>query len=378
MSIAARVIEFGRRLFSAARSALSIRHYPAARDENSPGELVVLKIASKHVPERPAATQADEDGIRPVQRNSAKQSNAYAAALNRASHDWLRAWKFCRFDADMRAWPALDVGAYLAPEFERRSLFTRGWEKILDDGIRYAVAIPNESTYWRSDSESELSKFGAFFYVRSIRLAAACREGARVVTNARWHILLRGVAFPEKGRPHPFRTVCNIAENGRVLEGTGDGRPAFVGETHDFDSLSRVAIHAAWLARRRAIDWDLLLSRGTARFMLPVDRVAAREILFNREKDGERRRAAALHWVKAHTRADGSYVPAHLRGKTEFRWKGWDARLAPASLDELHQSLGTVPTFDREAFHRELLQKFPDTMDWVENWIEDEEQRRAQ
>jgi hypothetical protein len=55
---------------------------------------------------------------------------------------------------------------------------------------------------------------------------------------------------------------------------------------------------------------------------------------------GKQRRAALLHWVRAHWRqrrqtveADKVWIRAHLRGAWSYTWNGLQCQIEPSELD---------------------------------------------
>jgi hypothetical protein len=95
-------------------------------------------------------------------------------------------------------------------------------------------------------------------------------------------------------------------------------------------------------ALRRRYHWSVLLGEGhgpRARFV--TDAAGMREIFRLRDiPPGEQRRAALLHWVRAHWRKkrditanDRSWVRQHLRGIWSYQWNGLRCQIEPAELD---------------------------------------------
>lgn len=117
---------------------------------------------------------------------------------------------------------------------------------------------------------------------------------------------------------------------------------AFGDKAHDTEVALRILKVAAGLSLRRYYLWSVLLGEGDgprARFV--TDPIGVREAFRLRDiPPGKKRRAALLHWVKAHWRksrktsaADRAWIRAHLRGVWSYTWNGLICQIEPSIED---------------------------------------------
>ena len=99
---------------------------------------------------------------------------------------------------------------------------------------------------------------------------------------------------------------------------------------HQLKELDDVSSMSQSLALTARYHWHVAIGNGNGpRVLLPTNPQGCLELFRTREKrDGETRRAALRHWVSNHFRETDesglSYVCDHLRGTTEFNWRGFD------------------------------------------------------
>lgn len=97
--------------------------------------------------------------------------------------------------------------------------------------------------------------------------------------------------------------------------------------------------------------WRIRFERRGIRLELPVDRVAAREVLAYRDLEpGQSRRPAAVHWVQGRILNDGSRGAAYLRGRETFTWNGFQCSIIQGQHDQAALASGALPETDPEAF----------------------------
>jgi hypothetical protein len=105
------------------------------------------------------------------------------------------------------------------------------------------------------------------------------------------------------------------------------------------EELSRSAEFMQALALTERYSWHVALGQTNGlRIVLPTNPRGCLEFFKTREKrEGESRRAALRHWVENHYREHGdreiTYVCDHLRGTTEFGWRGLDAEIFVSQYD---------------------------------------------
>lgn len=123
--------------------------------------------------------------------------------------------------------------------------------------------------------------------------------------------------------------------------------PGWFGHRHGDDRESNARMQelvclVAGLTLRRHYLWSVLLGEGggpRARFV--TDPIGVREAFRLRDiPPGAKRRAALLHWVRAHWRKsrsvsadDRSWVRSHLRGAWSYEWNGLRCQIEPSGED---------------------------------------------
>lgn len=337
----------------------SIRYYAPSVAEPEEKKYVELTITGIGSDGKPMTSPLSGEDKRRKQRNSKKRTNQLSEGIDDVQRAWRRAWKYKRRDAHLSEWPRLDIGMAIDDTRNERCVYMNGWESMLDEGFRHSF-VRREGEY--GDSEWERGTY-IFAEVATISMSSASRLGRCVIDHARWFVEQRGVVVPPKGRPWGFSAGMAIAPDGTTLIHEGEKkRPRIIDicTEEESDTMSLVVLSAVLNLRRKTY-WDLDLSTGNCRFKLPVDRVSAREILFDREREGKKRRSAAFHWVKSHKRSNGAVVPAHLRGAKDFNWHGWSVALSESNHDVFHRDIGTLPEFDLKRFFDENIQDSDDT-----------------
>lgn len=78
---------------------------------------------------------------------------------------------------------------------------------------------------------------------------------------------------------------------------------------------------------------------GSARVVVPATPKGVLELFNDRNKPEDKdRRSALRHWVSQHRRQTKhqsfTSVRSHLRGETEFQWRGFDVRIIPSKFDQ--------------------------------------------
>ncbi len=127
--------------------------------------------------------------------------------------------------------------------------------------------------------------------------------------------------------------------------------PAWYGGDGPEEDETRLVQCIAGLSLRRHYLWSVLLGEGTgprARFV--TDPTGVREAFRLRDiPPGKQRRAALLHWVRAHWRVkrtlspdDRAWVTAHLRGVWSYTWNGLRCQIEPSIEDMAVLSGGSV------------------------------------
>jgi hypothetical protein len=123
----------------------------------------------------------------------------------------------------------------------------------------------------------------------------------------------------------------------QTSSGLGSRWETYTETTTERDGLSHSCSLAvnfiAWTEAVARAFWQVSLTcrkSGTA-VRLFTDRAGVTGLYNLRDVGADGRRAALLHWVRAHTRriaADAAAeIPGHLRGKESFRWFGFDAAI---------------------------------------------------
>jgi hypothetical protein len=117
--------------------------------------------------------------------------------------------------------------------------------------------------------------------------------------------------------------------------------------TRDNEDEAQRLVHllpvVAGFSLRRRYLWSVLIGEAEdeprARFV--TDPLGVREVFRLRDvPPGKQRRAALLHWVRAHwrrrrqvTEADKLWIRAHLRGAWSYTWNGLRCEIEPSELD---------------------------------------------
>ena len=152
------------------------------------------------------------------------------------------------------------------------------------------------------------------------------------VTFASWH----GGKWLDSGR---------VRANEAFLDGAwgAENAPSVIGESkvkaNELTVEDRVGL-GQMLALTYRYEWGAQFSiDGSPRFIVPVTPKGALELFRDRDKPQDRdRRAALRHWVNQHLRktqgGNFSKVREHLRGNTQFNWRGFDVRIVPSQFDE--------------------------------------------
>ena len=317
---------------------------------------VELVVSSVGVETQPTSEVLSGEDTRRKQANSKRRSRQTASNLDRVRRAWARAWKYKRHDVHLKQWPSVDVSLETNPSDEKSMALGNGWQKMLDDGLHHCFVIDLSA----SDRTGNDWREGTLLFsrVQTINFTAACRRGNLLTSKARWFVEHSGVLVVPGRKPEAIYHFDAITHDGWVL--SQYGKPQKTEIYHIDDPVKREGmmpiIIASCLNLQRKTWWDLKFSKGDARFMMPIDRVSAREIIFNREKEGRKRRSAAFHWVKSHTRADGAFVPAHLRGSKTFLWEGWDVELVESEHDRRQLMVGEMPEFSIEKYLDEQIE----------------------
>jgi len=92
---------------------------------------------------------------------------------------------------------------------------------------------------------------------------------------------------------------------------------------------------------RRRYQWCVSFGiDDSPKVMIETDPIGLKDLFRDRDKDPERdRRAALRHWVRDHSRRQRkdqeaeTFVRRHLRGRTPFKWRGFDCVVEPAPFD---------------------------------------------
>jgi hypothetical protein len=94
------------------------------------------------------------------------------------------------------------------------------------------------------------------------------------------------------------------------------------------------------IALRQRYEWSVSLrTHDGPSFRFATDATGVREMLKERDKNDNNRRAALRHWVVSHWRQSRtdeeseSYVRQHLRGGEKFYWRGYEAEWMPSQFD---------------------------------------------
>ena len=348
---------FKKKALEILRKLSRVRHFLPSRihataDEDSFVELEITGVGEKHRPS-PLPLNADSDARR-SQRNSKKRNAQVEKTLAAANDSFLRAYKYKRHDVHFGDWPRIDISWLLASPTATGHLYSiDAVEPMLDEGFDSAYAVSFQpgkdsiATSWTPGSTVYFVRVGTF------RLRGLDSVGVMASQNSRWNVQMIGVCSPPRGggRPWGFHSEMMISESGKVIDKGPSGVQIY--DVNDQDSAFGWIKMAAANQGRRLIDWDVNLTRGSFSAFLPVDRVGVREMLFDRDNDGFRR-SAALHWVNTFSRKDGTIVPAHMRGKTQFRWKGFDVDVCRSSADDVHAEKRTMPEFDHHKYSRTI------------------------
>lgn len=86
-------------------------------------------------------------------------------------------------------------------------------------------------------------------------------------------------------------------------------------------------------------EWGAQFSIGnSARVIVPTTPEGIKQLFDDRDKpEYKDRRSAIRHWVKEHLRRkstqDFSSVRRHMRGETQFSWRGFDVKICPSQYD---------------------------------------------
>ncbi len=295
---------------------------------------------------------ADKDRRR-KQRNSMRRSLHTADAIRLIDKAWFKAWKFKRRDAHLADWPRIDLTWVVGESSGEERLFKRNNETVIDDGFDVATV-----TNWGSDARlifgnSSVADRDNLFFFRATtsKMKGVNRNGLLMADNVRWYIHVAGVVVPDRGHGKPFGVWGEMAvsdgKNPVVLERTARGVKNYRADDTPDSMFALVMVAAATYGQRR-FDWAIDVERGKSRFQLPIDRVGARELLFDRDKNGRARRPASLHWVKDFDRKNGSRVAAHMRGSRDFEWHGWDVHVSEGKTDILNNDMRVFPEFSKK------------------------------
>lgn len=114
------------------------------------------------------------------------------------------------------------------------------------------------------------------------------------------------------------------------------------------DDLSGMMAVSVGAALRYRYDWSVILNFPTCRARFSTDATGALRMFKDRnlEPFGSRR-APLLHWVAKHWRqrrsvpADMIEVRKHLRGRSDFEWRGFPVTIIPAEF-EVERALSDV------------------------------------
>jgi hypothetical protein len=118
-----------------------------------------------------------------------------------------------------------------------------------------------------------------------------------------------------------------------------DARPwSEIGKA-DMDHLEKTILLSNGIMLKREYLWSVLIGNADHSVRFYTDPRGAREAFSLRDiPDGKTRRAALRNWVSAHSRKNRSstsddlaWVRKHLRGNTDFSWKGYDCRIIPSA-----------------------------------------------
>jgi hypothetical protein len=142
----------------------------------------------------------------------------------------------------------------------------------------------------------------------------------------------------------PLGTVSQTGPSGSPLFHYGPN-PGWYGDRgatgHDEKFAAEILRWTGGMSLRRYYLWSVLLGEGTGpRARFSTEATGIREAFRLRDiPPGKRRRAALLHWVKAHWRksrasaSDKAWVDAYLRGAWSYAWNGLRCQIEPSIED---------------------------------------------
>jgi len=214
----------------------------------------------------------------------------------------------------------------------------------MNGGSEWLALMPDDEmreTIWPIDIATVLRKDnGNINFTRMFTATAASLRGrARIIPQrAAW---LVNASVSESGKWFAQMTPIGLINNTwslldlgivrKITNGSGTVELVKRQDREIRDETNDTASIMQSIALTERYNWHVAIGReGEPRVLLPTNPRGCLELFKTRDKrDGETRRAALRHWVHNHFREQGdreiNYVRDHLRGVTEFDWRGFNS-----------------------------------------------------